>query len=157
LLVDVEQARAPPLCEPARVATHVRAVLEGLEAGMGEAPEQAAPALAFLAAPGVSIDEGELRAARRRAMLLLAAGGDPRRGLDLDGRAVRALAADLDRPERRAQLRSGLAALRAAPEGLPRVSETLQALLRDEELAWRALACALLAEELADEGVPARG
>ena len=81
-------------------------------------------------------------------MLLLAAGGDPHRELDPDGRAVRALAADLDAPERRAELRSALAALRVEAAGLPGVSAALDALLGDPDSAWRLLAVALLADEL---------
>jgi hypothetical protein len=41
--------------------------------------------------------------------------------------------------------------LRTQAEGLPRASFLLDALLEDEELAWRSLAVALLAEELGDE------
>ena len=51
----------------------------------------------------------ELRAATRRAQLVLAAGGDPHRGLDLDGPAVERLAEELDSTERRAALEHGLA------------------------------------------------
>jgi hypothetical protein len=85
----------------------------------------------------------------RRAVLLLAAGGDPRRGLELDGRAVTALAAELDRPERRTGLARGLTALRAEAEGLPRTAAALDRLLGDAELAWRAFAAGVLGEELA--------
>ncbi len=46
------------------------------------------PALALLAAPEPLIELDELTPALRRAMLLLAAGGDPHRELELDGRAV---------------------------------------------------------------------
>jgi hypothetical protein len=61
---------------------------------------------------------------------------------------VTALAAELDDPVRRDQLRRGLEQLRAEAEGLPGVCELLSALLADPELAWRAFACAQLAEEL---------
>jgi hypothetical protein len=81
-------------------------------------------------------------------MLLLAAGGDPHRELDLDGRAVSALAAELDRPGRRATVSRGLEALRAEAAGLARVSSALDELLLDASLAWRAYTCALLADEL---------
>jgi hypothetical protein len=97
--------------------------------------------VAWLAGRGVDIDPDELHGAVRRAMLLLAAGGDPHREPELDGRAVTALAAELDRPERRAELGAGLRRLQAGASSL----------LADPELAWRALACALLAEELAGE------
>ncbi len=103
--------------------------------------------LAWLAAP--AIDEDELRGAVRRAMLLLAAGGDPHRALDLDGRAVTALAVDLDSPGRRAALNEGLASLRSSADGLRDVSAALVRLLGDDDLAWRALAAGLLGAELA--------
>jgi hypothetical protein len=107
------------------------------------------PALALLAAPEPLVEPGELNPALRRAMLLLAAGGDPRE-LALDGRAVRALAAELDRPERRAEVSRGLEALREDAAGLANVSPALEELLLDADLAWRAYACALLADELED-------
>lgn len=106
------------------------------------------PALALLAAPEPIVEPDELNSAVRRAMLLLAAGGDPQRELELDGRAVTALAAELDRPERRAALSRGLEALRDDAAALSRVSPRLDELLQDASLAWRAYACALLAEEL---------
>jgi len=125
----------------------IRALLEQLE----DVDDPAAP-LVYLAAQWVEVDPVELHAARRRALLLLATGGDPRRGLEPDGRAVRALAADLDAPEPRAQLARALGALRGAADGLPRVSAVLDALSADSDDAWRWLACALLAEELAEAG-----
>ena len=97
--------------------------------------------VAWIAGRSVAIDQGELLGAVRRALLLLAAGGDPRREPELDGRAVTALAAELDRPERRAELAAALRGLRDGAE----------ALLADPELAWRAFACAQLAEELASD------
>lgn len=109
------------------------------------------PALALLAAPEPLIERDELMPAIRRAMLLLAAGGDPHRELELDGRTVSALAAELDRPERRAKVSRGLEALRADAAGLPNVSPALDELLLDAGLAWQAYACALLADELEDD------
>ena len=106
------------------------------------------PALALLAAPDSLVEPDELNPALRRAMLLLAAGGDPHRKLELEGRAVSALAAELDRPERRAEVSRGLEALRAEVAGLANVSRALAELLLDAGLAWRAYACALLADEL---------
>ena len=97
--------------------------------------------IAWLAGRGVAIDPDELHGALRRAVLLLAAGGDPHREPELDGRAVTALAAELDRPERRAELEAALRELR----------DRVARLLADPDLAWRALACALLAEGLAGE------
>jgi hypothetical protein len=106
------------------------------------------PALALVAGRNLVIDAAERQSALRRSMLLLAAGGDPHRELALDGRAVTALAAELDRPERRAEISRGLEALRAEATGLAGVSPALEELLLDASLAWRAYACALLADEL---------
>jgi hypothetical protein len=115
---------------------------------LDEADADIRPALALLAAPETIVEPDELNPALRRAMLLLAAGGDPHRELELDGRAVTALAAELDQPERRAKLSRGLEALRPEAAGLSRVSPALEVLLLDASLAWRAYACALLADEL---------
>ena len=49
---------------------------------------------------------------------------------------------------RRAELARALGSLREQAGGLPLVREVLDALLADADLAWRAFACALLAEEL---------
>ena len=106
--------------------------------------------LAWIAGAELPIGEDELRGAVRRAMLLLAAGGDPHRGLELDGRAVTALAAELDRPERREALARSLEALRVEAAGLLVSEAALDALLGDPDLAWRAYAAGLLGEELAD-------
>ena len=59
------------------------------------------PVLAYLAGQAVSFDDGELNGARRRALLLVAAGGDPHRPLEVDDRAVKSLAADLYNADRR--------------------------------------------------------
>ena len=58
---------------------------------------------------------------------------------------------ELDRPGRRAALAAALDRLAVAAEGLPVVSSALRALLGDPDLAWRSLALALLADELADQ------
>ena len=123
----------------------VRALLASLEEVGGETDLR--PALAMLGGREIELDDAKLNAARRRAMLLLAAGGDPHDGLVLDGRAVIALAAELDGPEPRAELVRGLGELVEAPAG-PNVEAALAELLADDELAWRAYACSLLAEEL---------
>jgi hypothetical protein len=107
--------------------------------------------LASVAGAGIGLDDEERDGAVRRALLLLAAGGDPNRGLDLDGRAVRALATDLDDPERRAILASSLADLASQAQGLAHVSEALHGLLDAPDIAWRAYACSLLARELGTE------
>lgn len=126
-----------------------RSYLAELERRLGAGEDVAVEvSLALFGGQRVALDEEELRGARRRAMQLLAAGGDPRREPDLDGRAVTALAADLDRPERRAALAAGLAELRQAVQDLPQVARRLDGLLANEDLAWRWFACMLLAEEL---------
>ena len=61
-------------------------------------PDNLLPTLAWLAGRELELDPDELKGALRRAELLLAAGGDPHRELDFDGRAVTALADDLDEP-----------------------------------------------------------
>jgi hypothetical protein len=104
--------------------------------------------LAYLAAAGIELADEELRPAARRAMLLLAAGGDPGRGLDLDGRAVRALAGDLETPERLEALADGLDGVLAQATGLAHVTEAARALRSDPDVAWRAYAAAVLGEEL---------
>lgn len=106
--------------------------------------------VAYLAARELDIDEDAVRAARRRALLILAAGGDPHRELELDSRAVASVAADLDAPDLRRALSDTLDRLQSDADGLPRVAAALAALRQDGELAWRWVACALLAEELAD-------
>jgi hypothetical protein len=107
--------------------------------------------LCFFAGRHVTVDGDELNAAVRRAELLLAAGGDPHRPLDPFGRAATALADDLDTPERRADLRAGLEALREEVAGLRGARESLRLLLSDADLAWNAYATSLLAEALAEE------
>ena len=82
---------------------------------------------------------------------MLAAGGDPSRGLDLDGSAVLGLASDLDAPGRREALEDGLFRLLEVGKGLAHVSEAVRGLLAAPDLAWRAYACSLLAEELAGD------
>ena len=120
--------------------------LEALLAGADEAT--AVVTVASVAGRELELDPEELRGAGRRALLVLAAGGDPSRGLDLDGPAVLGLASELDAPERRDALEDGLFRLLGAARGLPHISETVQALLATPDVAWNAYACSLLAEEL---------
>ena len=124
---------------------------EWLEALEGAPDEDVLPVLAYAA--GLETDLGaDGPGAVRRAVLLLAAGGDPLRGLELDGRAVTALAADLDAPARRAELADGLAALARTADGLPHVTAALARLAADPDLAWLAFAAGVLADALgADE------
>jgi hypothetical protein len=123
----------------------VRELLELLEAGPGD---NLLPGLAWLAGQDVDLDPDEVKATVRRAELLLAAGGDPRRDLELDGRAVTAVADDLDEPGARDQLEDSLARLTTAAEGLTAVSDGLARLRSQPDLAWQSYACALLAEAL---------
>lgn len=121
-----------------------RDALEGLEAS----DLDLSVALVWLVRGAVPFDEAELNAARRRAMLVLAAGGDPHRDLGHGAVAADRLAAELDTPERRAALDAGLAALDSG--GLTRVTAAIAALRADPETAWRSLALALLADEISD-------
>jgi hypothetical protein len=114
-------------------------------------PQEQWALLCFLAGQRVDLDEEERNAAVRRAELLLATGGDPRRAPDLYGRAVAAVAGDLDEPGRRAALRAGLEELRAEVAGLRGAAESLRLLLADDDLAWQAFAYSVLVERLADD------
>jgi hypothetical protein len=90
------------------------------------------------------VDEQERNAAVRRALFVFAAGGDLHREPALDEPAVVELARDLETTGRREAFSAAVARL----EGEPAVLERL----RDPELAWRAYACALLAEALGEDG-----
>jgi hypothetical protein len=105
-------------------------------------------ALAWLVRDDVGFDEDELNGARRRAMFVLAAGGDPHRDLGPNSVAAERLAAELDSPERRDALDAALAALDTS--ALPRVRDAVATLRADPARAWRTLALALLADEIAD-------
>ena len=94
-----------------------------------------------MAGHAVALDEAERNAAVRRALLVFAAGGDLHRDPALDDPAVAELARDLDDPGRRG-------ALLAALEGI----DGAEPLRADPDLAWRAYACGLLADELGKEG-----
>jgi hypothetical protein len=129
-----------------------RRILEELEPSLRQWGDgQACAMLAMVASEEVSISNEELESALRRALLVLASGGDPHRELELDGPAVSRFADELDSPRRRADLDASLRTLSAEAEGLPRASFLLDALIGDPDLAWRSLAVALLADELADE------
>jgi hypothetical protein len=104
--------------------------------------------LATMAGADVQVDADEIRGAARRALFLLTAGGDPERGLDLDGRAVTALAEELRTVDRQLALERGLLELRLQAQGLPHTSEAVHGLIGAPDVAWRAYAAGLLAEEL---------
>jgi hypothetical protein len=106
--------------------------------------------VAYLAGQRIELPESELNHARRRSMLLLAAGGDPRRELGVDERAVKALAADLYTEARQAQLAAGLDELAVLARDLANAREAVLFLAKDLDLAWRLLALGLLAEEIGD-------
>jgi hypothetical protein len=108
------------------------------------------PVVAYLAGQSVDLDEEELNGARRRAMLLVAAGGDPHRELGVDDRAVKALAADLYTEARRGELARALDAIVLRVRDLPTAREAALFLAGDVDLAWRLFALGLLAEELAE-------
>jgi hypothetical protein len=119
-----------------------------------EGTEELATALVVLASVAgrdVHLNPDEAHGAARRALFLLSAGGDPERGLDLHGRAVTALADDLRTVDRQLTLEEGVRQLRVEAAGLAHVSEALHALTDTPDVAWRAYAAGLLAEELAEE------
>ena len=111
-------------------------------------PDGLLPTLAWLAGQELELDPDEVKGALRRAELLLAAGGDPHRELDFDGRAVTALAEDLDDPSVRDRFEDALARLTADSEGLAAVRDGLARLRAQPDLAWRIYAGALLAEAI---------
>lgn len=107
------------------------------------------PVLAYIAGQAVEIPDEDLNGGRRRALLLVAAGGDPHRDLDVDDRAVKALAADLYTDGRRDQLGRSIDALVLRVRELPVAREGALFLAADVDLAWRLFTLSLLAEELA--------
>jgi hypothetical protein len=92
-----------------------------------------------VAGQAVPLDDSERNAAVRRALLVFAAGGDLHRDPSPSEPAVAELARDLDAPDRREAL---MAALEDIEEAGP--------LRADPDLAWRAYASGLLADELGE-------
>jgi hypothetical protein len=132
------------------VTAGTQAKLEELEqSGLDPRSPELHVVLCWLVKDQVTVDEAELNGARRRAMFVLAAGGDPHRDLGFDSVAAERLADELDTPGRRAQLATALDGL--PTEELPAVSAAAESLRADPELAWRSFALCLLADELADE------
>jgi len=130
----------------------VRAWLEELEQSLTEETlGDAWLPLVVGAGRYLTFPDEDLRGSVRRALLLLATGGDPQRGLELDGRAVTALAAELERDDRTAGLLDELSEIQRTASDLPLVSRALASLSAEPELAWRSFAAALLAEELAED------
>ena len=99
--------------------------------------------LAYVAGQEVPLEDAERNAALRRALFVFAAGGPLHREPTLADPAVAEQAGDIDSPERRAALATAIERLDADPEALER--------LRDPETAWRAYACALLADALVED------
>ncbi|HKD94014.1 MAG TPA: hypothetical protein VKB43_04815 [Gaiellaceae bacterium] len=126
-----------------------RARLEELEGAELESASELKVVLCWLVQDRVTVDGEELNAARRRAMFVLAAGGDPHRDVGLDSIAAERLSDELDTPQRRAQLAAALDEL--PTDDLPAVTAAVDSLRADPELAWRSFALSLLADELADE------
>jgi hypothetical protein len=120
------------------VADPIADVLSRVDAGELGDP---LPVLAYLAGQSVQIDETELNGARRRALLLVAAGGDPHRELSID---------DLHTQERRDELARAIDALVLRVRELPAAREGALFLAGDIDLAWRLFSLALLAEELGE-------
>ena len=89
------------------------------------------------------LEDDERNAALRRALFVFAAGGALNRDPGLDDPAVIKLAGDLDSAERREALARAIEHLDADAEALER--------LRDSDIAWRAYACALLADALGED------
>ena len=117
---------------------------------------EAQVALAHVAGQDVPVPEDELKGAVRRALLVLASGGDPSRSLDLGGPAVDNLADELDSPFRRKILADGLEALRVEAGERAAVVGVVESLQGDQNLAWRAFSVgrlidALERDELADD------
>jgi hypothetical protein len=108
------------------------------------------PVLAYIAGQSVEIDDADLNGARRRALLLVAAGGDPHRELEVDDRAVKALASDLYTDERREQLGRSIDALVLRVRHREAAREAALYLAGDVDLAWRLFSLTLLAEELGE-------
>jgi hypothetical protein len=132
------------------VTAGIRARLEELEGSeLDPRSSELQVVLCWLIQDDVPIDEDELNAARRRAMFVLAAGGDPHRDVGVDSIAAERLADELDTPLRREQLATALGELPA--EDLPAVTIAVESLCADPELAWRSFALSLIADELADE------
>jgi hypothetical protein len=128
----------------------VRERLEQLEeSGLDPRSSELLVLLCWLVQEDVAIPEAELNAARRRAMFVLAAGGDPHRELDFGAVAAERLADELETLERRAALAAALDALPTAD--LPAVAGAVEALRAEPELAWRSFALALLADEIAED------
>jgi hypothetical protein len=106
--------------------------------------------LSYIAGLRLELPDVEVTEARRRAMLLLATGGDPRRELGVDEPAVKSVALDLHTDSRQAELAAALDELARQSRDLPRVRAAALFLAADVDLAWRLFALGLVAEEIAE-------
>ena len=136
-LLDAARTTRPP---PRFAAADGRRALRNSLRSIERAEPEEQWAVSALAGRSVEIDPEELNAALRRAELLLATGGDPRRSPELYGRAVTAIARDLDTSSRRAQLLAALEMLEPEARDLPGAGEALRLLLADPDLAWQSYA-----------------
>lgn len=130
----------------------VRSWLESLEPSVAEDPEAASVALAYVAGQRIDWDEALVSAALRRALFVLAAGGDPRRELHVCDRAVGSLAHELATEVPADALERVLYELRDEAAHLLEVSDLIDRLAADAHLAWACLACGLLADEVTEGG-----
>jgi hypothetical protein len=128
----------------------LRQALEAIEAG-GPTPPEAAAALAAAVLDELAVEGPALAGPLRRSLLLLAAGGDPRRELEPHGRAVRALAAEVARLVPPDELCAPFARVREASAGLTVLETVAASLEASPGDAAVAVALALLADELAAE------
>lgn len=121
-------------------------LLERLDAGELGDPVSV---LAYIAGLRLDLPERDVNEARRRGMLLLAAGGDPFRELGVDDRAVKSVAVDLHSDQRQEELAAAIDELVRLARDLPVVRKAALFLAADVDLAWRLFALGLVAEELA--------
>ena len=124
-----------------------RAALEEIDRTCGDSDGALLP-VAWLVTRLLRVDAHELNAALRRALLVQAAGGDLRREIALDDRAVRMVAGELREAGAEPQLREALAGLARESTGLPRAAAAVGHLEADDALARTYVAAALLADEL---------
>ena len=110
-------------------------------------PERSA-SICFAAGREVELDRQELDEALRRAIVVRAVGGDPRREPAVEETAVARLADELRSDGRSEQLQAGLAELRRSAEGRSSVVSAISVLRADPAAAWRTFCASLLADEI---------
>ena len=132
------------------------ALLAQLEEALIDDSDESLPTalvvLAALAGREIPLEESELHGAARRALLLLAAGGDPERGPRSERAGSRSrLQTTFVRSTASWHSSAGVGELKIEARDLPHVLEAVKALGATPDVAWRAYACSLLAGELAGE------